>query len=112
MSSKKSSFSPFPEWFVNVEDCTRLHVVALVNPDVNGERIFAFATPFNWTDIVKILRKLRPNIDLIPDPPPNEGRDLSDVILSRRAEQLLRDFLGRSGWVSLEDSIADGIRGC
>ena len=87
-------------------------MVALLIPSVNGERIFAFAAPFNWTDIVKILRKLRPNNKVIPDPPPNEGRDLTEVVLSRRAEQLLCDFFGRSSWVGLEESIADGIEGC
>jgi nucleoside-diphosphate-sugar epimerase len=36
------------EWFVDVQDVGRLHVAALTNPDVNNERIFAFAEPFNW----------------------------------------------------------------
>ncbi len=35
------------EWFVDVQDVARLHVAALINPDVKNERIFAFAYPFN-----------------------------------------------------------------
>lgn len=99
------------EWFVNVEDTARLHVVALLSPAVKGERIFAFASAFNWTDIINILKKLRPNNHLIPEPPANEGRDLSDIVLSRRAEDLLREFFGQPGWIGLERSIAEGIEG-
>lgn len=99
------------EWFVNVEDCARLHVIALLHPEVKSERIFALASPFNWTDVVNILRKLRPDNLLLPDPPVNEGRDRSEIILASRAEQLLKDFFGQVGWVSLEQSLADGIEG-
>ncbi|KAJ9232871.1 hypothetical protein C8Q69DRAFT_489074 [Paecilomyces variotii] len=98
-----------PQWFVDVEDTARLHVIALLDPDVKSERLFAFAAPQNWTDVIGILRKLRPQRKL-PDPPENEGRDLSDIRPSKRAEQLIRDFFGRPGWTSLEDSLAAGIK--
>lgn len=97
------------EWFVDVEDCARLHVIALLDPAVKSERIFAFAAPENWTDIIGILRKLRPQKHL-PDPPENEGRDLSDIRPSKRAEQLLHEFFGQPGWTSLEESLAIGIK--
>ncbi|OJK04307.1 hypothetical protein ASPACDRAFT_37865 [Aspergillus aculeatus ATCC 16872] len=98
-----------PQWYVNVEDTARLHVVALLSPAVRGERIFAFASEFNWTDVVGILRRLRPNNALIPDPPANEVRDASEILPSRRAEELLREFYGQPGWISLEETIAAGI---
>ncbi|PYI23170.1 putative aldehyde reductase [Aspergillus violaceofuscus CBS 115571] len=100
---------PPPEWYVNVEDTARLHVIALLSPAVKGERIFAFASEFNWTDVVSILRRLRPDNALIPDPPANEGRDASEILPSRRAEDLLREFYGQPGWISLEETIAAGI---
>jgi len=56
-----------------------------------------------------ILHKLRPQNKRIPNAPENEGRDLSDVKPSKRAEQLLRSFFGRPGWTSLEESIAAGV---
>jgi hypothetical protein len=99
------------EWFVNVEDCARLHVVALLHPEVRSERLFAFASAFNWTDVVGILRKLRPDNRLIPDPPTNEARDLSEIVLAPRAEELIKSFFGRPGWVGLEQSLADSIVG-
>lgn len=79
---------------------------------MKDERIFAFASSFNWNDIIGILRKLRPGNKLIPNPPANDGRDLSDIVLAPRAEQLLRDLFGQNSWIGLEESIADGIEGC
>ena len=36
------------EWYIDVQDTARLHVAAVINPDVQNERIFGFADPFNW----------------------------------------------------------------
>ena len=49
-----------PQWMVNVKDTARLHVSALIDPDVENERILAFAYPYNWNDILACLRKLYP----------------------------------------------------
>uniref|UniRef100_A0A1Y1MV40 Uncharacterized protein n=1 Tax=Photinus pyralis TaxID=7054 RepID=A0A1Y1MV40_PHOPY len=98
------------EWFVDVQDTARLHVIALLDPEVRDERLFAFAGPHNWTDVIEVLRRRCPQSKL-PPAPDNEGRDLSDVKPAKRAEQLLRDFFGVPGWTSLEDSLANGIDG-
>jgi hypothetical protein len=63
-------------WYVNVEDAAHIHIAALLDPKLESERIFAMAAPFNWTDVVEIMRKLQPDNDKIPDPPANEGRNL------------------------------------
>lgn len=97
------------EWYVDVEDDARIHVIALLDPDVKSERLFAFAAPFNWTDIISVLRKLRPRNTKIPDPPENEPRDLSDIVPSKRAEKLLESFFGQSGWIGFEESLEAGI---
>jgi hypothetical protein len=97
------------EYFVDVRDNARLHIAALLDPAVESERIFALAAPFNWADIIGILRKLRPENKLIPDSPDNEGRDLSEIVPRKRAEQLLQTTFGRPGWTSLEDTIASAI---
>jgi hypothetical protein len=98
------------EWFVDVRDDARVHVAALLDPTVRSERLFAFAAPFNWTDIFGIMRKLRPQNSNIPTGPENEARDLSDIKPSARAEQLIKSFFGRTGWTSLEESLEAGIR--
>ncbi|KAL7909518.1 NAD(P)-binding protein [Trichoderma velutinum] len=97
-----------PQFFVDVRDTARLHVAALLDPNVNEERIFAFAREFNLTDVLSILRKLRPD-QKFPDDPENEGRDYTEVIPIARAQKLLHDFFGQTGWTSLEDSLAAGI---
>lgn len=97
------------EYFCDVIDIARLHVAALLDPNTVSRRLFGFATPVNLTDMISVVRKLRPNNTLIPDPPVDEGRDLSEVIPAKDAERLLREFCGRKGWTSLEDSIAQGL---
>lgn len=87
----------------------RLHVIGLLHPRVQSERLFGFAEPFNWHDIVNTLRKIQPHNKLIPDPPENEGRALSHIVPAARAEQLIQEFFHRRGWTSLEDSLREGI---
>lgn len=97
------------EWFVNVRDCARLHVAALLDENVNHQRLFAFSEPVNWTDAVTILRDIRPNNKKIPDPPENEGKDLSEIVPRGKAEDLLKSFYGISGWTNLRESISAGV---
>ena len=97
------------EWFVDVTDCGRLHVAALLDKSIEQQRIFATAEPFTWTDIVAILCKIRPQIEGIPDPPSNEGRDLSQIEARYKAEHILRSYWGLRGWTTLEESIIAGI---
>ncbi|KAL4737686.1 hypothetical protein BDV11DRAFT_171763 [Aspergillus similis] len=100
-----------PQWFVDVEDTARLHVVALLSPSVVGKRIFAFAQAFNWTDILTTLRELRPDNTLLPPYPENEGRDLSQIEGAPEAEAMMNEFFGTKGWVSLKESLAAGLEG-
>ncbi|KAL6355759.1 hypothetical protein LRP88_09342 [Fusarium phalaenopsidis] len=91
-----------PRHFVDVQDTGILHVAAAVHPDVKGERIFAFAEPFNWDKVLDILRKQNPGVKFINNF--QADQDLTEIKPKARAEQLLRD-LGRPGWTSLEDGI-------
>lgn len=84
-------------------------MAGLLDSNVNHQRIFAFAEPVNWTDVVSILRDARPDNKEIPDPPANEGKDLSQIGPRSKAEDLLKSFYGSPGWRSLRDSIVDGI---
>ncbi|OKL60081.1 hypothetical protein UA08_04943 [Talaromyces atroroseus] len=98
-----------PQWHINVQDVARIHAVALLEPNVKSERLFAFAAPFTWTGVIEIFQKLRPSIKTLVNPPENELPDLSDIVPSKRAESLLRSFFGQSGWIGLEQSLRDGI---
>lgn len=98
------------EWYVDVRDVARVHVAALVAPTVQSQRLFAFAGPFNWTDVVGILNRLRPENKAIPAPRDNEGRDLYDAWkVSRLAEDIMRSVFQVNGWTSLENSVGEGI---
>lgn len=90
------------EYFVDVQDAALLHVAAAILPDVKGERIFGFAEPFCWDDILEILRKQNPKKKFHEN---FAGEPYQAVIKPReRAEELLKR-LGKSGWTSLEDSL-------
>lgn len=93
-----------PQYFVNVQDDAKVHVGALLFPDVQNERLFSWAYPYNWNDMLAILRKHYPGQSFIEDDP-SLGRDLSKVA-NGRAEEVLKRLSGH-GWTSLEESILD-----
>ena len=97
-----------PQWMVNVKDTARLHVAGLILPEVENERIMAFAFPFNFSDILDILRKKFPGKTLRENAK-DEPRDLS-VVDNRRGEELLK-ALGQKGWTGLEESVTDNMKG-
>ncbi|KAJ5781276.1 hypothetical protein N7457_006436 [Penicillium paradoxum] len=101
-----------PQYFVDVVDIARLHAAALLDPNTVSRRLFGFAAPVNLTEMIGVLRKLRPDNTLIPDPPVDEGHDLSEIIPAKEAENLLREFCGRKGWTSMQDSIAQALEQC
>lgn len=96
------------ENFIDVQDCARLHVAGLLDPSVKDQRIFGLVQEYNWTDVLAIFRRIRPELKL-PEDPVNEGRDLTEVVPRDKAEKLLKDFFGQPGWTSLEDSLKAGV---
>ena len=96
-----------PQHMVNVTDVARLHLSALVEPDVQNERLFAWAEPFNYNDVMRILRKMDPERN-IPADIEDESRDLSTVDTTRSIELLKR--MGRDGFIGLDESVRDCTR--
>ncbi|KAL8945604.1 MAG: hypothetical protein Q9222_007876 [Ikaeria aurantiellina] len=105
-SAKSAAERYPPQWVVDVQDTARLHVAALIDPEVESQRILAFAHPFNWNDVLVRLREMYPDRKFERDIE-GLGRDLSTLDNSPSAE-LLRKF-GRKGWASLEESIRDNV---
>jgi len=105
----KSLLSYPPQYFINVKDTARLHVAGLTDPSQNNQRIFAFAAPFNWNDILAVLRELYPNRK-ISDDVPDLGRDLS-VVPNGDAEDLLKLHFGRPGFTGLMETVRDNLKG-
>jgi len=81
--------------------------VALINPDVQNERVFAFAEPYNRRDFFTIIRDARPHAQL-PDEPANDDRDLSEIAEWPRSVALLK-WYGKDGFTSLKDSVISTI---
>ncbi|KAG8525925.1 uncharacterized protein KY384_000687 [Bacidia gigantensis] len=96
-----------PQYFINVADSARLHVAALIDTTIANERIFGFNGPFNWNDILRVLRKLRPNHKLPEDLEDNK-QDLSKVLKRGRAEDILKKHYG-VGFTSLEETLKANI---
>ena len=97
-----------PQYYVNVQDTARLHVVSLVNQAVEDERVFAFTGSFNFNDILTVLRKQYPSESW--DDVPDQGRDLSKIEPIKRAEELLEEAYG-FGFTGLEQSVKDNVAG-
>ena len=93
---------------VNVRDTARIHVAALIDPEVENERIMAFAFPCDWNAILACLRELFPE-KTFPKDFKDAPKDLSDLDNSRGAH-LLTEF-GRPGWTSIMESVRDNTKG-
>lgn len=83
-------------------------MAALTDPSIKNERIFGFAAPYNWNEILKTLRKLRPDQQFSEDIE-DDSRDLSTVVPRPRAEEILKKNFGKSGFTSLEESVKKNI---
>jgi len=105
-SGKEYPFDVPPQWFVDVRDDAKLHVAALIDPACNGQRIFAYAEPYTWNDVLAVFRKLEPGKSFLTDR--ETGRDLSEVP-NAEAEELLKKHYGH-GWTSFEESIRQNLR--
>lgn len=83
--------SNFIEWYVDVQDNAKLHIIALLGIEVKSERIFAFADIYTWTQIIELMHKILPEdrCRQLVSPPKNEGRALGKIIPAKRAEELL-----------------------
>lgn len=92
-----------------MQDTARLHVAALTDPDIKNERLFDFAEPFNWNDILRVLRKLRPDHKFSPDMEDNVT-DESVVEQHGRAEEILKRNFGVKGFAGLEETLEANIK--
>ncbi|CAN9182394.1 unnamed protein product [Alternaria alternata] len=85
-----------PQWQVDVEDIAKLHLAALIFDEVNGERLFGFAFPFNYNSFLRVFRNLAPD-HLLPADEPRKGKSEYHCGFPRDPLQLSRKF-GANGW--------------
>ena len=100
-----------PQHYVNATDTALLHIAALLEEDVVGERLLAFAGPFNFNDTVEVLERLDAagfgagtrRWERIE----NASKDLKTVDTARSQEILER--YGRSGFSDLEICLREAV---
>ena len=96
------------EYHIDVIDNARIHLIAAAfDASVENERIFTFARPFTFTEMIEILRELRPDSKTLASPPENEGQDLSKVPNERGAELLKKWYKQDGGYKTMRQSIEE-----
>jgi nucleoside-diphosphate-sugar epimerase len=95
-----------PQYFIDVVDNAKLHVAALIHPSAENERLFGYAEPWNWNDVLQIFREMFPEKTFVEDM--DLGRDISTVD-NGRALQLLKEVYGMDGWTGLEESVKGNV---
>jgi nucleoside-diphosphate-sugar epimerase len=98
-----------PQWEVNVQDDARVHIGALIDGTVQGERLFAYASSFNWNDLLEAIRKVRPEKEVMGNFE-GMGRDETTVD-NEPARNLLKKWFGQDDWTSLEDTVRQALKG-
>ncbi|WQF85189.1 Putative NAD-dependent epimerase/dehydratase, NAD(P)-binding domain superfamily [Colletotrichum destructivum] len=94
----------FPaQWFCDVVDIARIHIAALLFPDVQSERLIAYADRFNINDLLAVFREVQPDRSF-PDDLPDLASD-KGIVANERATELMRRLQGGKGWTSLRDCI-------
>lgn len=100
----------YTEYYVHPEDTAKLHVAAAIDPSIQSERIFAFAEPFHWNQVLEIARSGRPGVPT-PENIDNDDRDLSTVDTGS-ALRLLKEYYQQDGFLSLERGVLDVLSSC
>lgn len=99
---------------VNVTDCALVHLAALLDPNVDNERIFAYDEIFTWNAILDIISEERPG-----ERERLEKIKLKDevgdatTVNNEMGGELLKKWFGRDGrgWVGLRQSVVENLEG-
>jgi hypothetical protein len=94
-----------PQWYVDTIDDALIHVSALIYSDVHNERLFAFAEPFNFNQVLAVYRKLYPGKEF-PKDTEGLGHDKS-IVPNQRAREVLGWVKEGRGWTGLEESLRE-----
>jgi hypothetical protein len=112
----RKSLTRISEFFIAVEDDARVHVGALLHPNVRNERLFAFASPFTWPELIQAMQKKFPDRKFetqLADP----GVEMTKIPVERALDvhtwvrKLGNDWHGGEGWTPLDIAVGEGIEG-
>lgn len=99
---KYDSLKRAPEHFIDVRDDAKLHVIALVHPDLEGRRLLGMVAPAPIDRIISILRGLYPDREFKDFEV--DGTDEINNAEKGKVEALLKEAYGH-GYTRLEESV-------
>jgi nucleoside-diphosphate-sugar epimerase len=99
---KYDALKRVPEHFIDVRDDAKLHVIALVNPKLEGRRLLGMVAPAPISKIVQILRKEYPEHKFSDFE--DDGTDEITNLMKDEVEGLLKEAYGH-GYTPLEESV-------
>ena len=97
-------------WFIDVRDTARLHVAALLDSAIRGERLLGYAHKFSGHDLVEFFEAFnqeKGESRAIKPPIPEDFICVDDVETSRSIEALRR--LGRDGWTARNETLRESL---
>ncbi|VUC31496.1 unnamed protein product [Clonostachys rosea] len=97
----------YPQYMVDVVDCARLHLIALLDKSLKNERILAFNVPFNFNVILDSFRALFPDRTFVENQ--EQGEDLSEVDNALGAA-LLGKWYGQEGYTPMVKSLEQNVQ--
>lgn len=97
-----------PAYHIDVKDVALLHIAAILDPEVNNQRLQAWGDNCNWNDILAIMRRLYPQRHFIDDLPNMSKLSIITDLATPLA--LLRQWGPQTGWRTLEQTIEDNTR--
>lgn len=91
---------------MNTADIARFHLLGLIHPDIENERVFPWAGRFHGNDVLAVLRREFPHKEFAADVPgllPGKEWAVPGI---KKAEAYLKD-LGRPGFVPFDECIRE-----
>lgn len=96
-----------PQYMIDVVDCARIHLTALLDESLENERILAYNVPFNFNVVLDTFRDLFPNRSFVENQ--EQGEDLSEVDNALGAELLVK-WYGQKGYTPLKHSLKQNVQ--
>ncbi|KAK4158344.1 hypothetical protein C8A00DRAFT_10851 [Chaetomidium leptoderma] len=94
---------------IDVKDVALLHVATTLDPECNGARLQAWGEYCNMNDILAILRRMYPGRKFRDDFSNQTKLEITTEYGQQLA--LLKKWGGQEGWTTLEQSVADEMKG-
>lgn len=93
-------------FFVDVKDVALVHIAALLDSDVNSQRIQTWGRALSWNSVLKVLRDVRPQKEWLAD---LENPDRLTVTADQTTSETLLKKFGNGDWAPLEQTLTENL---